>query len=56
MTDEQYQTEAESLLAQSRLLREQIKRDDEIIERYQASTRANLDAIRADLNAMRSAR
>ena len=54
ITDEQYQAEIESLLAQMRLMREQIRRDDAVIEQYKASTRANLDAIRADLNAMRS--
>jgi len=56
MTDEQYQAEVEILLVQMRLMREQIRRDDAVIEQHKASTRANLDAIRADLNAMRSQR
>jgi len=52
MTDEQYQAEAESLLAQMRLMREQIQRDDAVIEQYKRQTRTTLDHIEAMLNRM----
>lgn len=53
MTDEQYQAEAESLLAQIRALHEESKGYDEQIAELRRSTRANLDAIEAKLNPMR---
>lgn len=56
MTDEQYQAEAENLLAQMRLMREQIQRDDEVIEQYKRQTRVTLDHIEAMLNPKKQSR
>jgi len=56
MTDEQYQAETESLLAQIRALHEESKGYDEQIAGLRRSTRANLDAMEAMLNPMKQSR
>jgi len=56
ITDEQYQAEAEILLAQIRALHEESKGYDEQIEVLRRSTRANLDALEAMLNPMKQSR
>ncbi len=54
MTDEQYKAEAESLLAQMRLLNEESQRLQVDIEKSKANTRRTLQEIRQILSEMKA--